>query len=68
MNLETIPLAQRDIQDAAKYYRAQREGLDQELLAEVDAVADAIRQGPLRFEEVRPGVRRCLLDRFPYEI
>ena len=68
MNLEIIPLAQRDIAEAAKHYRMQRPGLDDEFLAEVDESAALIVTSPLLFEEVRSGIRRCLMNRFPYGI
>jgi toxin ParE1/3/4 len=68
MNLEIIPLAQRDIAEAARHYQLQRLGLDDEFLAEVDKTAALIVANPLLFEHVRPGIRRCLMDRFPYGI
>src|SRR5712671_5697032 len=68
MILETIPQAQRDIAEAAQYYRDRRAGLDTEFLMEVDAAVATIAGDPLRFEKVRPGIRRCFLERFPYGI
>ncbi len=68
MNLEIIPLAQRDIAEVAYYYNEQQPGLDQDFLQEVDATVEQICSGPLRFEQVKPGIRRCLLNRFPYGI
>src|SRR4051794_15155538 len=68
MNLEIIPQAQRDIMEAAEYYRDRRAGLDTEFLTEVDAAVALIATDPLRFEQVRPGIRRCFLERFPYGV
>ena len=68
MKLEIIPLAQSDIAAAAKYYGQQLQGLGDEFLAEVDATMARITRDPLQFEQVRPGIRRCLLERFPYSI
>lgn len=68
MNLEIIPLAQRDISEAAEYYHHQRPGLDGEFLDVVAAATKLIVSDPLLFEQVRPGIRRCLLERFPYGI
>jgi toxin ParE1/3/4 len=68
MNLEIIPQAQRDIAEAAQYYRDRRAGLDVDFLAEIDAAVASIAREPLRFEQVRPGIRRCFLERFPYGI
>jgi plasmid stabilization system protein ParE len=65
MNLEIIPQAQRDIAEAAQYYRDRRAGLDVDFLEEIDAAVASIAREPLRFEQVRPGIRRCFLERFP---
>jgi toxin ParE1/3/4 len=68
MNLEILPLAERDIHEAAKYYDTQRAGLGDEFLAEVDHGVSEIVADPLRFELVRNGIRRYLVHRFPYGI
>jgi plasmid stabilization system protein ParE len=68
MNLEIIPLARRDIDEAANYYLRQRAGLDDEFLAEVDAAFNMIVARPRQFEQIRPGIHRFILDRFPYGI
>jgi plasmid stabilization system protein ParE len=68
MNLDIIPAAQRDIAKAAEHYRQQREGLQNEFLEDVDASVERIVLDPTLFEQVRLGIRRCLLERFPYGV
>lgn len=68
MNLEILPQAQADIQQAARFYKSQRIGLDDEFLAEVEAAKAAILKDPLLFAQARPGIHRYLLDRFPYGV
>jgi plasmid stabilization system protein ParE len=68
MNLEIIPRAQEDIAEAARYYGEHQAGLDDESLAETEAAAEVIAADPLRFEQVRSGMRRYSLARFPYGI
>jgi plasmid stabilization system protein ParE len=68
MNLKTIRLALRDIEQAAAYYRGQQVSLGEEFLSEIDAAIAAISAAPYQFEEFRPGMRRFLLDRFPYGV
>ena len=68
MNLEILPLAKHDVAKPATYYGRQRAGLDDEFLVELQAAENAIRSAPLQFEEARPGIRRYLLDRFPYGV
>src|SRR5438477_12810438 len=68
MNLEILPLAKQDVANAAAYYRRQRAGLDEAFLAEIRVAESTILAAPLQFEEARPGIRRYLLDRFPYGV
>lgn len=68
MNLEILPLALRDIDEAANYYLKQRPGLEDEFLAEIEAAVKTIVASPRQFEQVRPDIHRCLLDRFPYGV
>jgi toxin ParE1/3/4 len=68
MNLEIIPAAQHDIAEAAKYYNHHRPGLGDEFLAEIDKAVAAVAADPVAFEQVRPGIRRYLVRRFPYGI
>jgi plasmid stabilization system protein ParE len=68
MNLEIIPQAQREIEEAAQYYKDERPGLETEFLAEIDRAVARVLADPMTFEQVRPGLRRCLVQRFPYGI
>lgn len=61
-------LAREEIIEATKYYARERPELGVEFLAELQTTIDSIVADPLRFEKIRPGVRRCLLDRFPYGV
>jgi plasmid stabilization system protein ParE len=68
IKVEIIPLAERDIDQAAEYYRAQRIGLNIEFLAEIDVDVGAIAANPTSFEQVRPGIRRYIVNRIPYQV
>jgi plasmid stabilization system protein ParE len=68
VKIEIIPIAQQEIAKAAEYYRNQRSGLDAEFLEEIDAAVAWIARNPLMFEQVRPGIRRCLVERFLYAL
>ena len=61
-------LASREVIETTKYYAELRDGLGAEFRQELDGIVDMIAEEPLRFEQVRPGIRRCLLSRFPYGI
>ena len=68
MNVRYHALARKEIIEATEYYTRERPELGAEFLFELSAAIDKIAANPLRFEEVRKGIRRCLLDRFPYGI
>ena len=60
--------AQADIREAALWYDAQRPGLGTEFTFRIDALLERIAQNPLQFPEIGSGVRRALLQRFPYAL
>lgn len=61
-------LARQEFIAVIDYYSQIRVGLGAEFRQQLDKAIDLIAQNPLRFEQVRPGIRRCLLDRFPYAV
>ena len=62
------PQAQLDVEDAAIWHEGKRPGLGLQFLADLDYVMKRIAAAPLQFPEIRPGVRRGLLKRFPYSV
>jgi len=58
--------AQQDVREIHGWYEAEEQGLGAKFLAELDGVVDRIRRIPGQFPEVRKGLRRALLQRFPY--
>ena len=67
------PEAKQELAFAAAWYERQRQGLGQELLAEVDAVFTAIVRRPNQFPSyprvaAELGVRRAAARRFPYSV
>ena len=60
--------ADLDVVDAVAWYEEQRSGLGAQMLLELDAVMARIVQMPLQFPEIKDGVRRALLQRFPYSV
>lgn len=68
MKLQYHALARREVIEISVYYSKKREGLGDEFLAEVDEFVAQILKNPFRFEEIRIGIRRCVLQQFPYGI
>lgn len=60
------PAAAADVEEAYRWYEAQREGLGREFLQVVGAALAELRQRPLSAPLVHQGIRRLLLRRFPY--
>ncbi len=60
--------AESDLRAAMAWYEAEREGLGEELLADVDRVLAKMSERPASFPLVVPPFRRALLVRFPYAI
>ena len=61
-------LARMEILEAIGYYAGERHELGLEFLEEVTSAIEMIAANPLQFAQVRPGIRRCPVDRFPYGI
>ena len=68
MKLSYHRMASKEVIDASVFYSEKRPGLGDEFLDEVDRFVGQILANPLRFEQIKPGIRRCLMDRFPYGI
>ena len=62
------PQAQLDIADAAGWYQDQKAGLGIRFLDEVGRVLSRARMSPHQFPEIESGIRRGLLQRFPYSV
>lgn len=62
------PGAQAGIREAALWYGSRRPGLGSEFTLRFDALLERIVRNPLQFPEIGSGVRRALLQRFPYAI
>ena len=62
------PLAEADLEDAARWYDDERAGLADRFLSDVDRTFARIRERPLQFPAVAGDVRRALLHTFPYAV
>ena len=66
MKIRFLKLAQQELNDAVAWYDRQMEGLGQEFLDELDRAVRRTLRFPHSFPEIEPGIRRCLVARFPY--
>lgn len=66
--LVSQPLADLDVEAAFFWYESQRPGLGVEFIEQLRAAYDRIVHGPLAYQQLRSGIRRALLRRFPYGV
>ena len=62
------PLAEADLEDAARWYEDERAGLAERFLSDVDRTFARIRERPAQFPTVSGDVRRAMLHTFPYAV
>ena len=62
------PPADLDVEAAFEWYEHERAGLGLEFLDELRATYNRIAAGPFKYQELRGGIRRALLRRFPYAV
>ena len=62
------PEAERDVRAAFSWYEKQRFGLGPELVTELDAVYERLAENPYLYADIRNGVRRAIVRRFPYAV
>ncbi|MEP7306286.1 MAG: type II toxin-antitoxin system RelE/ParE family toxin [Acidobacteriota bacterium] len=62
------PLAEADLEGAARWYHDERAGLAERFISDIDRTFARIRERPLQFPAVSGDVRRALLDTFPFAV
>lgn len=60
--------AQAEVDDAVAWYQSQSQSMGTYFLDDLDRVIRRIKAYPLASSEIGPGLRRCLLSRFPYGV
>jgi hypothetical protein len=64
--LVSQPSVDLDVESAFDWYENEQSGLGVEFLDELRAIYDRIADGPPKYQELRSGIRRAILGRFPY--
>jgi plasmid stabilization system protein ParE len=60
--------AEKDLDDAHKWYNGQRPGLGDEFLVSIAEALTRLEQHPERYRVIYKDFRRVLVERFPYRI
>jgi len=68
MNIEFLPLAKLELDDAIAYYKLQLEGLGKRYKEEVRTSINRISIFPKAWSIIRPNIRKCVMHKFPYNI
>jgi plasmid stabilization system protein ParE len=66
MKVRFLKPAESELDDAVAWYNEQATGLGVEFLDELDRAIRRALTHPFSCLEIEPGLRRCLLARFPY--
>jgi toxin ParE1/3/4 len=62
------PRVDLDVAAAAGWYENEHPGLGVEFVNELRATYDRVADSPLIYQELRSGIRRALVRRFPYAV
>ncbi len=62
------PEAERDVRHAVSWHEEQRPSLGRELILELDAVYERLAENPHLYADIRRGIRRVIVRRFPYGV
>lgn len=68
MNLVVSPAAQADLLAAARWYEEREDGLAARFLGDVETTLGRISSNPKAFPKAHLGLRRALVQRFPYSV
>ena len=66
MKVRFLAVARQELDDAVAWYDDQAAGLGRDFLYELDRAVRRAAAFPRSCPEIHPGLRRCLLARFPY--
>jgi len=68
MKIRFLSLANREVDDAVRWYEAREENLSREFLDELDRIVRLVRLYPYAGMQIEPETRRFLFTRFPYSL
>ena len=68
MEIRFLTLANREVDDAVRWYEEREQGLSRDFLDELDHVVRLIRRYPRAGMQIETDIRRFLLTRFPYSL
>jgi plasmid stabilization system protein ParE len=68
MKIEVLELAKQEFDEAFSHYESKEIGLGIKFQKAINAQIQSIRSHPDAWMLIRPGIRKCLGKRFPYDL
>lgn len=68
MKIDVLEVARQEFDEAFEYYESRHEGLGEEFRTAVREQVQKIASHPDAWILIRPGIRKCLGSRFPYDL
>ena len=68
MQIRFLPEADTDLAEARVWYGLQRDGLDVELMWQIDETLHRISNAPRRFRLIHRHLRRAIVKKFPFAV
>ena len=68
MKIDVLEVARQEFDEAFEYYESRHEGLGEKFRTAVREQVQKIASQPDALILIRPGIRKCLGSRFPYDL
>ena len=68
MKIDVLEVARQEFDEAFEYYESRKQGLGEDFRKAVREQVQKIASHPDAWVLVRPGIRKCLGSRFPYDV
>jgi hypothetical protein len=68
VKIEALEVARQEFDEAFEYYESRQRGLGEDLRKAVREQVQKIASHPDAWILIRPGIRKCLGSRFPYDV
>ena len=68
MQIEFLPEAKSELDDAINYYETQSYGLGLSFKNEAKSTIQRLSIFPTAWTQIKPNIRRCIMHKFPYNV
>jgi len=68
VEIDFLPVATQELIDSSEYYETKSEGLGHKFLEQIESSLSKIVEDPKAWRKISTNVRKCLVNRFPYNL